>query len=277
MKTDWIKTLIDHRGVAFVTLNRPEVHNAFDDEMIFELIKIFNEFERDDAIRLVVLSGEGKSFCSGADIHWMKRMKEYSEEENFKDGLRLAELFETINNFTRPVLGKVGGAAFGGGAGLVSVCDYVVAVDRAKFGFTEVRLGLVPAVISPFVISKIGESKARAYFLSGMKFSAQKAYEMQLIHEVVTDKEGLNLAVERVIESFLEAGPGSVKVIKSLISKVVPLMSQVDKSREQLRDLTCQTISKVRVGTEAQEGMMSLLEKRTPCWVKGPRLEQDGL
>jgi methylglutaconyl-CoA hydratase len=251
---------IDTRGVATVTLNRPELHNAFNDELIRDLIACFTELETNSGVRLVVLTGEGKSFCAGADLNWMKRMKDYSHEENVKDSLKLAELFTVINRFSRPVIGKINGSALGGGAGLVACCDYVVAVDTAMIAFTEVRLGLLPAVISPFVIAKIGESHARASFLSGAKISMSRAFVMGLVHHVTTS-EGLDAEIERTIADFLLAGPVAATRAKELINRVVR-----SETIEDARDFTCEIISKARVSSEGQEGMSALLEKRKASW-----------
>lgn len=251
---------VDQRGVATVTLNRPELHNAFNDELIRELVTCFNELETNSGVRLVILTGEGKSFCAGADLNWMKRMKDYSHEENVKDSQCLAELFTVINRFTRPVIGKINGSALGGGAGLVACCDYVVAVDSAVIAFTEVRLGLLPAVISPFVIAKIGESHARASFLSGAKISMSRAFVMGLVHQVTTS-EHLDVEIEKVVADFLLAGPVAAVKAKDLINRVVRT-----ETIEDARDYTCEIISKARSSTEGQEGMSALLEKRKASW-----------
>lgn len=251
---------IDTRGVATVTLNRPELHNAFNDELIRDLIACFTELETNSGVRLVVLTGEGKSFCAGADLNWMKRMKDYSHEENVKDSQQLAELFTVINRFSRPVIGKINGSALGGGAGLVACCDYVVAVDTAMIAFTEVRLGLLPAVISPFVIAKIGESHARASFLSGAKISMSRAFIMGLVHHVTTS-EGLDAEIERTIADFLLAGPVAATRAKELVNRVVRA-----ETIEDARDFTCEMISKARASNEGQEGMSALLEKRKASW-----------
>jgi methylglutaconyl-CoA hydratase len=251
---------IDERGVARVKLNRPELHNAFNDELITELIACFNKLKDNDKVRLVVLTGEGKSFCAGADLNWMKRMKDYSFEDNLKDSQNLAELFTVINNFPRPVIGRINGAALGGGAGLVACCDYVVAVDTAIIAFTEVRLGLVPAVISPFVIAKIGQGHARASFLSGAKINMSRAFVMGLVHQVTT-AELLDVEIEKTVGDFLLAGPLAAGAAKELITTVVR-----KTNIEEARNYTCSLISKIRASDEGQEGMSSLLEKRKANW-----------
>jgi methylglutaconyl-CoA hydratase len=253
---------IDDKKVATITLNRPDIHNAFNDQLITDLINCFIRLEDNSEVKVVVLTGAGKSFCAGADLNWMKRMKDYSFEENLADSKKLCELFTTINNFKKPVIGKINGSALGGGAGLLAVCDYVLAVDSASFGFTEVRLGLLPAVISPFVIAKIGESYARAYFLTGQKFNAQKAQTMGLIHQV-TSFDKIEEDLELLINEYLLAAPLATYNAKKLISNVVNSLNF-----ETLCEYTCETISKARKSAEGQEGMSSLLEKRKPNWLK---------
>ncbi|MGZ3871119.1 MAG: enoyl-CoA hydratase-related protein [Bacteriovorax sp.] len=255
------KLQIDSRGVALVTLNRPELHNAFNDELINELIECFNELEKNEAVRLVVLTGEGKSFCAGADLNWMKRMKDYSYEENLSDSQKLAELFSVINKFKRPTIARMNGAALGGGAGLIACCDYVIAEDTAMMGFTEVRLGLVPAVISPFVIAKIGESNARATFMSGVRFNVEQAVRMGLVHQI-SSFDKIDEDVEAAVRDFLAAAPKAQAIAKELIATVVRKNSALEA-----RLYTCETISKVRASSEGQEGMSALLEKRKASWL----------
>ena len=260
-KKMFYKCQIDDRGVAKVTLDRPELHNAFNDGLISDLIKCFKHLETNDLIRLVVLSGEGKSFCAGADLFWMKKMKDYSLADNLLDSQNLAELFSVINHFKKPVIGRINGAALGGGAGLVACCDYVISVDTAIFGFTEVRLGLVPAVISPFVIAKIGQSNARATFLSGVRFSAFKAMSMGLVHQI-SSFDKIDEDLEVVIGDFCQAAPKASVIAKELIYQVVR-----KHSIEEARTYTCELISKVRTSSEGQEGMNALLEKRKASWL----------
>jgi methylglutaconyl-CoA hydratase len=244
---------------AIIKMNRPEVHNAFNDELINKMVKAFNELETDDSVRLVVLTGEGKSFSAGADLNWMKSMVNYSLEENKKDSENLHSLFETINNFKKPVLGKINGAALGGGVGLVSVCDFALTHDKAKFGFTEVRLGLIPAVISPFVINKIGESNARAWFLSGERFDAHQAKQMNLVHEVITVAD-FEKRFEEILSSFLSAGPIAATLAKNLVKNM--------KDNPDPKAFTTYEIAKVRVSEEGQEGMNAMLDKRKASWLK---------
>lgn len=249
-------------GVATITLNRPDLHNAFNDEFILELIKLFQTLANDNSVRVVVLTGAGKSFCAGADLNWMKRMAQYSEDQNYEDALKLSQLFQTLNSFKKPLIGKINGPAYGGGAGLVAVCDYAIAVESALFGFTEVTLGLVPAVISPYVIAKIGESYARSLFLSGARFKVHKAKRMHLIHKVVKESE-MESSLNKVVANFLMAAPGATAHAKELISTVVKRKN--DRSFD-LVDYTCRLIATLRVGEEGQEGMNALLSKSTPNW-----------
>ncbi|MBL7666108.1 MAG: enoyl-CoA hydratase/isomerase family protein [Bacteriovoracaceae bacterium] len=248
--------------VATVTLNRPEVHNAFNAELIKELSQTFQKLDNDKKVKVIVLTGSGSSFCAGADVNWMKSMVNFTKKENIADSMKMANMFEGINACSKPLIGVVNGHALGGGAGLVSVCDYVIAVPEASFGFTEVRLGLIPAVISPYVIAKIGESNARAWFLSGERFSAKTAYDMHLIHEVA-DKNILAQQTQKIIESFLKAAPEATQVAKELIQVVTKNLKQT-----KLKKITCEQIAKRRVSKEGQEGMNSLLEKRKPQWTE---------
>ena len=257
----YYKMQLDNRGVATITLNRPELHNAFNDEMISELIKCFKELSKNADVRIVVLTGTGKSFCAGADLNWMKRMKDYSYEENLKDAENLAELFTVINQFKKPTIARVNGAALGGGAGLIACCDFVIAVDTALIGFTEVRLGLLPGVISPFVIAKIGESQARATFMSGVRFNANRAMMMGLVHQL-SSFDKLDEDLEVIINDFLQAAPNASTLAKELIAEVVR-----KPTVEDARLYTCEMISKVRTGFEGQEGMNALLEKRKANWL----------
>lgn len=247
--------------VATITLNRPEIHNAFNDALIEELIAAFNHCDRDENTRLVVLTGAGKSFCAGADLNWMSSMVNYSKEENFNDSMSLSNLFKTIDKLKKPVIGKINGHALGGGVGLVSVCDYVLAKDNARFGFTEVRLGLIPAVISPYCIRKIGETHARAWFLSGEQFDCSKAQQMGLVHEYCSEDQFEN-RFQELLKSFLKAAPEATIKAKELVRQVLRL------DEGDVQQYTCNAISEKRVSAEGQEGMKALLEKRKPNWMK---------
>jgi methylglutaconyl-CoA hydratase len=254
----FLEVIEKESGVKEVWLNRPDLHNAFNAELIEEVISLFESFQNE---RLIILSGRGSSFCAGADLNWMKAMKDYTTEENFKDSKRLAKMFSAINECHVPVIGRINGHALGGGVGLVSVCDYVVAVEDALMGFTEVRLGLIPAVISPYCISKIGESNARAWMLSGERFNATHAKQMGLVHETVKAVTDLDSKIDEVKKKFLAAGPIAAKEAKKLIRAVM-------KNLKSSEDFTCNMITERRVSTEGQEGMRALLEKDKPAWMK---------
>lgn len=253
-----LKQTIDARGVAFLTLDRPDVHNAFDERLIAELTRTFIELESNAAVRLVVLAGEGKSFCAGGDLNWMRSMKNYTREENIADSQRLADMYATIDGFSRPLIGVVHGAALGGGSGLAAVCDFVIAAEDARFGFTETRLGILPAVIGPYAIRKIGISHARAYFLSGMPITAACAKEIGLVHRTVPAAE-LEAARDAVIAEFLKAAPGAARKAKALIRTITT--PAVDVTRE-----TIDAIAEARTSEEGQEGMDALLTGRKPLW-----------
>ncbi|NCN95357.1 MAG: enoyl-CoA hydratase/isomerase family protein [Bdellovibrionales bacterium] len=258
----------DQQNIETITLNRPELHNAFNDELIGLLTKKFESLNQDKNLRAVILTGEGKSFCAGADLNWMKAMKDYTAEENYKDSQALAGLFETINNCPVPVIARVNGAALGGGAGLIAVCDIVIAVKKAKLGFTEAKLGLLPAVISPFVVAKIGESHARATFLTGEMFSSDRAVDMGLVH-IVCEPEELDQKVAEQVQKILESAPQASREAKQLIKGLMGLWKKSDYTP--VKDYTCKTISRIRIGAEAQEGMNALLDKRKPNWIEESR------
>ena len=251
----YLEVIAKEQGVVEVWMNRPELHNAFNAELIEEMITLFESFKDE---RLIILSGRGASFCAGADLNWMKSMKDYTREENLKDSKRLARMFSAINECDVPVVGRVNGHALGGGVGLVSVCDYVIAVPEALMGFTEVRLGLIPAVISPYCISKVGESNARAWMLSGERFDAVEAKRMGLVHEVTSN---LDASTEEIKKKFLAAGPIAAKEAKKLIRGVM-------KNLKSSEDFACNMITERRVSAEGQEGMRALLAKDKPAWMK---------
>ena len=259
--SDALQFSLTDRGVGVLTLNRPEIHNAFDDQLIKDLTDFFLKANDDPAVQVVILTGAGKSFCAGADLNWMKKMVNYTNEENLEDSKKLAEMLHVMNNFSKPLIGKVNGTVMGGGVGLVSVCDHVIAAENVTFALSEVRLGILPAVISPYVIAKIGETHARSTFLSGHRFKTEKAYQIGLVHEVVS-KEELDEAVNNYIYDMLFAGPNARNLAKELIRKVVDYGND-DNTK---KNYTCELIAKVRTSEEGQDGMSALLEKRTPGW-----------
>ena len=252
--------------VARVTLARPEVHNAFDASLIAELRTTFAGFERDSAteLRAVVLAGDGQTFCAGADIDWMRAAMALDVEGNEQDAMAMAEMFETIDTCPVPVIARVQGAALGGGMGLCAVSDLVIAESGARFGFTETRLGILPAVISPFVIAKIGESHARALFPGGKRFDALRAQRIGLVHEVVEGEAALDLAVDAAIADILASGPTAVRAAKSIVREVRGLGHGSTKWH------TARVIARQRTSPEAQEGFGAFTEKRRPAWAPEP-------
>ncbi len=243
-------------GIARVTLARPEVRNAFNAEVIEQLHEVFTRITEADNVRAVVLAGEGKVFCGGADINWMRASLDLTFEANVGDAERMSDMFRTIDNCPKPVVGRVHGAALGGGAGLAAVCDIAIATDDAILGFTEVKLGIIPAVISPFVVAKIGASHARALFLTGERFDAQHAKAIGLVHEVVSANE-VDAAVDRRLAEFHSAAPTAVSAAKLLLRRVL------DHSYEDSRSITTQAIARQRVSSEGQEGLRAFLERRS--------------
>lgn len=256
---------LDERGILALTLDRPELHNAFDDALIGSLTAALLEAERDPAVRIVVLTGAGPSFSAGADLNWMRRMAFATEEENEHDALALAGLMRTLNYLNRPTIARVNGPAFGGGVGLIACCDVTIATDSARFGITEARLGLAPAVISPYVYRRIGERHARRYFLSGERFDAGRAREIGLIQEVVSEL-ALDGAVERNIRHLLRSGPSAVLACKRLAFRNAG--HDADRQLE-LDQETARLIARLRVSAEGQEGLTAFLDKRPPSWCAG--------
>ncbi|MGF1607923.1 MAG: enoyl-CoA hydratase-related protein [Kiloniellales bacterium] len=251
---------VDGRGVARVTLNRPEVHNAFNDELIARLTVALAELEKDEAVRVVVLAATGKSFSAGADLKWMQRMAGYSEEENRDDAQRLAALINRLDRLAKPTLALVQGPAFGGGVGLVACCDIALAAEGASFCLSEVKLGLIPAVISPYVIAAMGERAARRYFLTAESFPAERAAQLGLVHAVVPAGE-LEAAGEAVIAALLAGGPQAQAAAKELIFAVAH--RPVDGA---VIDDTAARIARQRASAEGREGMSAFLGKRRPAW-----------
>ncbi len=246
--------------VGRISLNRPDVHNAFNVTMIRELADAFAVVKEDKSVRVVVLTGVGESFCAGADLNWMREIIRYSFDQNLKESLEVAELMHMIYTLPKPTIARVNGTAIGGGNGLFSACDIVIASERAKFGLSEVKIGLVPAAISPYVIRRIGESAAREYFLSGERFDAPRALEIGLVNRVVPHEE-LDQKVEGVIQLLLSSGPEAIASCKELLHRV-PAMSL-----EEAKPYTAEMIARLRVSAEGQEGMAAFLEKRKPAWV----------
>ena len=246
---------------ARIYLNRPEVHNALNDILINELYDIFAELKKEDDLRVVILTSEGKSFCAGADLNWMKSVVNNSYEQNMLESLKLADLMNIIYTFPTPVIARVNGSAIGGGVGLMSVCDIIIADKKATFGLSEVSLGLVPSVISPYVINRIGETYAREVFITGQRLTATEAAERGLINMAV-ETEDLDKFVDEKIKYIMKNGPEAVRIVKEMIQKVRLI------EPGETREYTATLIADLRGSKEAQEGMTAFLEKRRPSWVK---------
>jgi len=254
----------DNRGVLTLSMDRPQVHNAFDAVMIRELTAALQAADKDQAVRVVVITGSGPSFSAGADMNWMRSQKDASLEDNQRDALELAELMRSLNYLSRPSIARINGAAFGGGLGLIAACDITIAVDSARFGLTEARLGLAPAIISPYVFRRIGERNARRYFLSGEKFDARQAKQIGLIQQYVTAAR-LDESIEDMIRALLKGGPLAVAHCKQLAFAVAGHNAETQKTMD---EFTAGLIARLRVSTEGQEGLAAFLEKRKPGWVQ---------
>ncbi len=254
------KTLLvdEAGGVVTITLNRPDVHNAFNDELIGEAIDLFSTLGQSGA-RAVVLRGSGANFCAGADLNWMSKMVSYTRDENIRDSAQLAKMYAVIDECPLPVVGRIQGAAIGGGVGLVAVCDVAIASPQSKFGLSEVKLGILPAVISPYVIGKIGVSHARSLFLTGERFDAERALRIGLVHRVAED---LDAAVRETLDQLHSSGPEAVKACKKLIAHV---------STNDLIDAipyTIEAIATRRTSEEGQAGMTAFLQKKKAPWAE---------
>jgi len=246
-------------GVARVWLNRPTVRNAFDGETVTELRRVLDDLGADGTVRVVVLGGRGPVFSAGADLEWMKTVAGFGPDDNLREADALAGLFHAIHTSPKPFLARVHGAALGGGAGLVAACDIAVAAAGTRFGFTEVRLGLIPAVISPYVVRRIGESAARELFLTGERFDAAHAREIGLVCRVVPEAD-LDAAVDGRVRELLRAGPAAVAEAKALLAAVS------GRPVEAVRRDTVERIARLRASPEGQEGLRAFLEKRAPAW-----------
>jgi methylglutaconyl-CoA hydratase len=256
---------VDHRGVATLTLNRPEIHNAFDAALVLRLTELLMDVKSRPDVRVVVLTGAGRSFTAGADIHWMRSMADCGEEENFEDALHLADLMSLLNSLPLPSIARVNGHAYGGGVGLIACCDIALASNEARFALSEVRLGLVPAVISPYVVAAIGERNARRLFLSGEAMDARLARRIGLVHEIARPNR-LDEALEDQLGMLLKGGPNALRECKELIFTVEGGGISADDA---LKRRTAQIIAQLRVSDEGQEGLAAFLEKRPPEWVRG--------
>jgi len=249
----------DRGAVLTVTLNRPETRNAFNAVMIDELTTVFRGLTARQGVRVVILRGNGRMFSAGADVTWMRSSLDLSLEENIEDARRMSDMFAAIDESPIPVIGCAHGAALGGGMGLLACCDVAVAAEGTLFGFTEAKLGIVPAVISAFVVPKIGSSWARALFLTAERFGTEVAMRTGLVHWVVP-ADRLDVCVEEKASELLSSGPGAARATKRLVRDVLA------SDREGLRDLTARRIAELRTSAEGQEGLRAFLEKRKPSW-----------
>lgn len=262
MSFETISIAVDERGVATLTLDRAEKHNSLSARMIAELTQAAAQLGSDETVRVVVLTGAGASFCAGGDLGWMREQFEASRETRMAEARKLAIMLKSLNELPKPLIGRVQGQAFGGGIGMMSVCDTVVAVDDAKFGLTEVRLGLIPATISPYVLARMGEGKARRVFMSARIFGAEEARDLDLVAKVVSDAD-LDAAIEREIKPYLSAAPAAVAASKALARSLGPVISDavIDDTIRRLAD-TWET-------PEAREGISAFFEKRKAGWMPG--------
>ena len=247
-------------SIVRVVLNRPAQHNAMTPAMIGLLTQAFQQLDNDPDVRVVILTGNGRSFCAGADLGSMRAASDYSPEENKRDAYGIYDLMAAIDSCSKPVVARVNGAAIGGGSGLVCCADIVVSVARARFAYSEVRLGIVPAVISPFVIGKIGPAVARELFLTGERFDAEAAKSYGMVHHVVADESALDEKVAERVAALLGAAPGAQAAVKQLIPQVA------FQPKASVREITAQLITDRRASDEGKEGMSSFLEKREPWW-----------
>ncbi len=248
--------------IGLVTLNNPDKHNAFDDVLIADLTTALKALDASPEVRVVILSAVGKSFSAGADLNWMKRMAAYTQEENLRDAMGLATLMRTLHDLTKPTIARVQGAAFGGGVGLVACCDIAIGTVRAAFSLSETKIGLIPAVISPYVIAAMGERAAHRYFLTAEKFDAAEAFRLGLLHDLAQDDDELDDKINDVVTALLGCSPQAVAEAKQLIAAVAN--RPIDDA---LIADTAARIARVRVSEEGREGLSAFLEKRKARWV----------
>jgi len=252
-------------GIATVTLNRPAIHNAFDERLIAKLTQTFVELDDERDVRVVVLAGAGRSFCAGADLNWMRRMAAFDHDENLRDATALAAMLRALYALSKPTIARVHGAAYGGGVGLIAACDIAIAVPEATFALTEAKLGLIPATIGPYVIEAIGARQARRYFLTAERFAAAEALRIGLVHEVV-DSSQLDARIDGIIGALRAAGPFAQLECKALIRGVAhrPIDADVISG-------TAGHIAAVRASPEGKEGVAAFLDKRTPAWIESSK------
>jgi methylglutaconyl-CoA hydratase len=262
--TDTVLSSVDARGIATVTLNRPEKHNALDAVTIAALDTTFRSLERDSNVRVVVVTGAGSTFCAGADIESMRAAARASAAENLQDALRLSDMLATLNALTKPTLARINGNVFGGGVGLVACCDIAIASSEARFTLSEIRLGILPAMISPFVVAAIGARQARRYVLTGEPIGAAEAQHIGLIHETAPPVS-LDEFVEKVLAALLKGGPAAQREGKELIREVSVGGRVLDRDA---RLVTAQRLARLRASEEGQEGLSAFLEKRSARWAR---------
>ncbi|NCP64270.1 MAG: enoyl-CoA hydratase/isomerase family protein [Paraglaciecola sp.] len=257
-----VQLFIDDRGVATVTLNRPEKHNAFDASLIAELSSIFQQLAENPKVRAMILAATGKSFSAGADLNWMQSMVNYSYAENLKDSQALAAMLHALNTLPMPTIARVQGAAFGGAVGLIACCDMAIGSKLSKFCLSEVKLGLLPATISPYVIDAIGARAARRYFVTAEVFSARRARRLGLLSEAVTEEE-LDSTIDNLLEQILRNSPQAVSAAKHLVLQLQDRPIDAD-----VVQYTCEQIAQIRVSAEGQEGLQAFLAKRPATWIR---------
>jgi len=258
MSYDTIK-LLREKNIATIILNRPDVHNAMNEKLMKELTACFKELNKDNDTRIIILTGNGKSFCAGADLNCMKSMVKYSKEENIQDSKLLSNLYETVYNCPKPVIGRINGHAFGGGLGLIAVCDIAITIPDCNFAFSEVKLGIIPAVISTYIVRRIGLSNMRRLFITGEKFNSEYAKEIGLVDFVVKPEE-LDAKVQQYSELLISSSPNAIKEIKKLVNEYEKL------DAKKYQEHTVKKIAELRVSEEGQEGISAFLEKRKTKW-----------
>ncbi|EMR73560.1 enoyl-CoA hydratase/carnithine racemase [Thermoplasmatales archaeon SCGC AB-539-N05] len=258
MKYETIK-IYRKKDVTTVAFNRPEVHNAMNEKLMKELTSCFKKLSQDDDTRIIILTGNGKSFCAGADLNWMKSISKYSKEENIQDSGFLLNLYETIYTCPKTVIGRINGHAFGGGVGLIAVCDITIAIPSLKFAFSETKLGIIPSVISTYIVRRIGLSNMRRLFITGERFNSDYAKEIGLIDYVVPEEE-FDLKIQEYVDQIHSSGPNAIIEVKNLVNKCQKM------DVEEYKKYTVEKIAELRVSTEGQEGVNAFLEKRKTKW-----------
>src|SRR5256884_2610627 len=249
------------RPIASVILDRPDIHNAFNDELVKLVTETFTELGARDDVRVIVLGGNGKSFCAGADLNWMKRMVQYTREQNLEDARAVGRMYLTIAKCPKPVIARVHGAALGGGAGLVAASDIAMALESVQFGFTEVKLGIIPAIIGPFVIARVGPGRAREFFITGERFLAPVAMNIGLIQHVVSHELALDALIDSKISQILTSAPGAIASAKELVFGVAA------RTLESSLEFAADAIARARTSEEGQAGMQAFLERQKPPWI----------